>query len=97
MTPAAVCSLFVLHNANVVGEHVDATVGGRASLDHCGDVGSFVGVGAMRHGVAALAFDDGRGLFGGGWIDVSAEHACALPKNNYGKILKTELDTQTRN
>ena len=34
----------------------------------------------MRHGVAALAFDDGRGLFGGGWIDVSAEHACALPK-----------------
>jgi hypothetical protein len=69
-----------LGNANVVIEHVDAFVSGRANLDHCGDIGSFARVGAMCHCVPALAFDDGHGLFGGGLIDIGAEHACALAR-----------------
>jgi hypothetical protein len=42
-------------NADTVVEHVDAAVGGRASLDHSGDVGGLAGVGAMRHCAAAFA------------------------------------------
>src|ERR1051326_2605949 len=71
-------------DADVVVEHVDAAVGVAAGRDHGGDVGAAGDVGAERARLAALALDDGRGLFGSREVHVRAEYLGALAREGDG-------------
>ena len=74
-------------NAYIVVEHIDTAIGGGAGFNHRDYISGLTDVRTVCNCLPTLAPDDPGRLLGGVWINVRAEHPCALTREGDRRCL----------